>query len=83
MSTRTPPDPETHAIHVTREPRPDGGAVYTITVDMNNEAVIAAGAELEGVTAGYLVASSVHIRLAALARALDNLDAARPPESVN
>ena len=82
MSTRTPHDPD-HAVHVTRDPRPDGGAVYTITVDVNSEEVIVAGAELEGVSAGYLVASSVHIRLAVLARALDAWDAARPPESVN
>ena len=34
MSTRTPPDPD-HVIHVTRDPRPDGGAVYTIAVDVN------------------------------------------------
>ena len=46
MSTRTPPDPD-HAIHVTRDPRPDGGAVYTITVDVNNEAVIAAAPSLK------------------------------------
>ena len=83
MSTRTPPDPDTHVVRVTRDPRPDGGAVYHIDVDVNSEEVIQAGAELEGVSAGYLVASSVHIRLAVLARALDNLDAARPPESVN
>ena len=70
-------------LEVTRGPRPDGGAVYTITVDVNSEEVIVAGAELEGVTAGYFVASSVHIRLAALARALDNLDAACPPSLVN
>ena len=83
MSTRTPPDPDTHVVRVTREPRPDGGAVYHVDVDVNSEAVIAAGAELEGVSAGYLVASSIDIRLAVLARALDAFDAARPPESVN
>ena len=66
MSTRTPPDLD-HAIHVTRDPRPDGRAVYTITVDVNSEDVIAAGAELEGVTPEYFITSSLHMRLAALA----------------
>ena len=83
MSKLTPPEPDTHVVRVTREPRPDGGAVYTVTVDVNSEEVIASGAELEGVSPGYLVASSVHIRLAALARALDTLDAACPPSMVN
>ena len=83
MSTLTPTEPDTHVIRVNREPRPDGGAVYSVTVCPDSEAVIVAGAELEGVTPGYFVASSIHIRLAALARALDNLDAACPPSMVN
>ena len=83
MDRLTPTNPDTSEIHVTRDPRPDGGAVYTITVDVNSEAVIAAGAELEGVSAGYLVASSVHIRLAVLASALDAWDASCPPSMAN
>ena len=83
MSNPTPPDPDTHVVRVTREPRPDGGAVYHVTVDAGSEAVIAAGCLIEGVTPGYLVASSVHIRLAALGQALANLDATQPPETVN
>ena len=52
MSKLTPPEPDTHVVRVTREPRPDGGAVYTVTVDVNSEEVIASGAELEGVSPG-------------------------------
>ena len=33
MSDPTPADPDTHVIRVAREPRPDGGAVYHVTVD--------------------------------------------------
>ena len=82
MSNPTPADPDTHVVRVTREPRPDGGAVYHVTVDAGSEAVIAAGCLIEGVTPGYLVASSVHIRVAALGQVLANLDA-QPPETVN
>ena len=82
MSDPTPADPDTHVIRVAREPRPDGGAVYHVTVDAGSEAVIAAGCLIEGVTPGYLVASSVHIRVAALGQVLANLDA-QPPETVN
>ena len=68
---------------MTRTALPNGGAVYEITVSPEAEAGIQAGCAFESVTPGYLITSSITIRLVTAAAARKKLEDETPPETVN
>ena len=83
MKVKRPTSDDKHAATVTRTKTADGGACYHITVTAASEAIIQNGSGIEGMTAPVWIASSINIRLLCLAEALVDLDANRPPETVN
>ena len=70
-------------VQMTRTALPDGSAVYEMTVSPGAEAAIQAGCAFESVTPGYLITSSVTIRLATAPAARKKLEDETPLETVN
>ena len=56
-------------VQMTRTALPDGRVVYEMTVSPESEAAIQAGCAFESATPGYLITSSIKIRLVTVAAA--------------
>ena len=70
-------------VQMTRTALPDGSAVYEMTVSPEAEAGIQAGCLFESVPPGYLITSSLKIRLVTAAKVRAELEQETTPDTMN